>query len=198
MAEIEIDRWNFSGDEEFNTTIGNSAVSDQSASYREIKYGVTRLTSSDHGYKVSPAIYGPEPGNLIFVQGTTNYEGLRKIVAVGTDTLDIIAKFVAETPGGTETLRPGFKCDTDVKFLGFELHLDSASATVEDLEIHVDADRGAAWDRKLYDLAMNGIKDYIEIFDPPIVIPAKDIVYCTWANTNDRLWGLTLLTQRLA
>lgn len=199
-----VDKWHFSGDEAMHNTGHATAVSDKSSDYPDIYDGVVRLTltsaGTGHGYKVSPEVYGPKPPNLIFINGTTNYDGLRKIVAVGQDTVDVVAKFVAETLAGTDTFRPGFKFDHPVEFVGFTLTMDTASATAEDLEIHVDANRGAAWDVKLYDKPMNTVKDIVKKFsDGPeqIIIETNDIVYFTWGNTNDRLWGLTIETKRL-
>lgn len=200
-----IDKWDFSGDEEFNTTIGAVAAANQTSSYPGVyREGVVRLTSVDHGFKVSPGLYDTKRPNLIYVQGTTNYDGLRKIVAVATDTLDIVAKYVAETPGGSETLRPGFKFDHDVEFLGFDLHLAAAAATAENLVVAIDSDRGAAWDTTLYTLAMNTVQNATprfidsDVVGERVIVPARDIVYLTFANTNDNLWGLTLYTRRMS
>jgi len=198
--KIKSDFWRFSGDEEMNTTIGNTAISNQSSSYPGLfrGVGVVRLTSNDHGFKASPQIYGPDAPNCIYVQSTTNYDGMRKIVAVAANTLDIVAKYVAETPAGTEILRPGFKFDHPVQFVGFKVHLSSASATSENLVCAIDADRGAGWDTVLYTKAMNTIADLVYQFSTPLIIPANDIVYFTWANTNDRTWGLEIETKRLS
>lgn len=192
----------FSGDEEMNTTIGNTAVSDQSANYDssalggKYREGVVRLTSSDHGYKASP---NQRDQNLIYVQGTTNYDGLREVIAVATDTLDIIAPYVAETPAGTETLRPGLKFNERYMFVGFKLHLAAACATAENLVISVDADRGAAWDFNIFTEDMNGTQDRAENYsvDEEILLQPNDILYCTFANTNNNLWGLELIARRV-
>lgn len=192
----------FSGDEEMNTTIGATAVSNQSSNYDasalggKYREGVVRLTSSDHGFKASPNQY---QSNLIFVQGTTNYNGLRNIVAVATNTLDIIAPYVAETPGGTETLRPGLQFDERYLFVGFKLHLAAACATSENLVISVDADRGAAWDFNIFTEDMNGTQDRAENYsgDDEVVLQPDDILYCTFANTDDNLWGLELIARRI-
>lgn len=191
-----IDKWYFSGDEEMNTTFASLAADDKTSDYPNIyRTGVVRLGATDHGYK---AAANPEDRpNNIFIQGTTNYDGLRQIVAVATDTLDIVAKYVAENPNG-QTLRPGFQFDWDVEFIGFKLHLDTASATAtENLVCSVDADKGAAWDVNIYTKDMNTERDIINIFSKPIPIGAKDRVYFTWANASNRLWGLEILTRKI-
>lgn len=193
----------FSGDEEMNTTFDATAISDLSANYDvsalggRYREGVVRLTSADHGFKASP---NQKDQNCIYIQGTTNYDGLRMIVAVATNTIDIIAPYVAETPAGSEILRPGLKFDERWLFVGFKLHLDTASATAEDLVISVDADRGAAWDYNIFTEDMNGTKDRGENYsgDNEITLEPNDIVYVTWANTNNRLWGLELVAKRIA
>lgn len=199
-----LDKFHFSGDEEMNTTIGASIITDQSASYPDLIRatgvgGVVRLTSDDHGFKATPDVWKRDESNLIYVQGVGNgYDGLRTIVAVATNTVDLLCPFTADiTPGGTETLRPGFSYPEKAEFWGFSLHLDAASATTEDLEIHIDAAQGAAWDRKLYDYDMNGVQNIEDILDEPIPLSPNDIVYVTWANTNNTLWGLTLYGRRV-
>lgn len=192
----------FSGDEEMNTTTHATAVSDQSSSYDtsalggRYREGVVRITATDHGFKASP---NQKDQNCIFVQGTTNYDGLRYIVAVATDTLDIIAPYVAETPDG-KILRPGLKFDERYLFVGFKLHLDAASATAENLVISVDADRGAAWDYNIFTEDMNGTQDRSENYsgDNEVTLEPNDILYCTWTNTNNTLWGLELVARRIA
>jgi hypothetical protein len=198
MRDIQLDHWYFSGDEEMNTTLDATAVSDQTSNYPELAYsGVVRLTSTDHGFKAGDVPGGKE-ANCVFIQGTTNYDGLRRIIAVAANTLDILAKFVAETPGGTEIARPALQFDDDWLLHGFKLHLASASATSENLVCSVDANKGAAWDVNIYTKDMNTVQDVIRMFDIPIIIAPKDIVYFTWANTNNQLWGLEVITSRVS
>ena len=201
MNNNPADKWHFSGDEEMNTTIHATAVSDKSTDQGELISGsfegVTRLTSTDHGFKATSDLWRADKDLLILVTGTDEYDGMRKIVAVATNTIDIVAAFVAETPGGTETLRAGFKFADPVEFLGFKLHLNAASATAENLVCQADAAMGAAWDTKFYSKDMNGVQDIVNIFSEPIPIAANDEVYFTWANTNDTLWGLEISTRRI-
>ena len=194
----EIDAWHFSGDEEMQTTIGNTAISDVSSSYPDYGYpGVVRLTSTDHGYKASVDLEKTNiSGNAIMVQGTTNYEGMHQVVAVAENTLDIVAPYVAETPAGTENLRPGFKFDHMVSFIGFTVHLNAASATSENLVVQLDSNRGAAWDVIFDTQDMDTLSDYINMFSVPHIIEPNDEVHFSWSNTNNKLWGLTIFTQR--
>ena len=200
MSSIK-EHYFFSGDEEMNTTLANVAASDQSSNYDSsalgglYRDGVVRIGATDHGFKAPVDTDRP---NLIYLQGTTNYDGLRYIVAVATDTFDIIAPFVAETPNA-KIARPGLSFDERWEFVGFKLHLAAACATAEDFEIHVDADRGAGWDYKIFDEDMNGVSDRSEKYAPgEIILQPNDIVYATFANTNDNLWGLEFIARRMA
>jgi len=199
-----LDFWYFSGDEEMNTTLTATAISDQSATYPGLfrGEGVVRITSNDHGFKVSenPLNQGHKPPNCIFIQGTTGraFDGLRRIIAVAADTIDVVAPVSVLTPGGTETARPAVQFNHPCWFYGFKVHLSAASATTENLVCSIDADKGAAWDVNIYTKDMNGVQDDIYIPSKPIPIAPRDILYFTWANTNDTLWGLELATFRAA
>jgi hypothetical protein len=203
------DEFHFSGDEEMNTTIGATLITNQSTSYpghiiADGWRGVIRLTSNDHGFKASAKVPGTgwEKGNLIYIRGASvasKLNGIRKIVAVATNTLDIINEFVAATtPAGTETLQPALSYEENWEFIGYDLHLNAASATTENFVISVDSTKGAAWDRNILTEDMNGVVDLIQIYDKPIPMSKDDIVYCTWANTDNRLWGLTLYGRRMS
>lgn len=197
-----LEHYFFSGDEEMNTTLDNAAVVDRSSYYDSsalggrYRDGVVRLPATDHGFKASP---DQKNQNCIYVQGTDNYDGLRTIVAVATDTLDIIAPYVAENVNG-HILRPGLKFDERYLFVGFKVHLAAACATAEDLVISVDAARGAGWDFNIFTEDMNGTQDRAENYsgDNEVVLQPDDILYCTFANTNDNLWGLELIARRIA
>jgi hypothetical protein len=91
------------------------------------------------------------------------------------------------------------KFDERWEFCGFKLHLDAASATSENMVISVDADRGAAWDFNIFTEDMNGVQDRSERYaDGEIIVQPNDILYVTWTNTNDTLWGLELIAKRVA
>jgi len=193
----------FSGDENMNTTLAAAAVVDKTSSYPGLfeKAGVVDLTlvaqdSSDHGYTASPQPLWKSrtKANCIYIQGTDNYDGLRRIIAAPDGTsLYIVAPYTAETTATGDTVFPGLSFDEPWFFRGYRLHLDTASATEENLTINLDADRGSAWDYNIITEPMNTVKDIIDIFDEPIWVPAKDIVKAAWANTDDRTWGLELL-----
>jgi len=178
----------FSGDEETYTTIDLAAAVDASTP----GVGLVTITASDHGFKAGASVSKP---TCVYVSGTTNYDGLRRIHAVATNTITIYAKYVAETFAGTETVRTMFTDSKPFNIVGFVLHLDAASATSENLTVNVDADMGAAWDSNLYTKDMNTIKDIVQIYDTPIVCKMNDKVDFVWSNTNNKLWGISVIVE---
>lgn len=208
MNKLNIDEWVFSGAGAFVKNIDNAAAVDASDSYPDLtlKYGgVVTIPVTGHGYLASPNIFGPSKNFLLgYITGTDNYDGLRVIVAVATDTITILSKYVAETfaGSGAETIQPGFKFDHDIEILGFDLHLSAASATVEDLTIIKDSDLSTAFDNTIYTLAMNTVQNasinFEELSATQREVRSEDRIYFNWANTNGRTWGLTIRTCRRA
>jgi hypothetical protein len=187
----DYDRYFFSGDEETFTTINNAAAVD--ATIAEV--GLVTIPSTDHGFKAGAA----ELPTHIYVNGTVNYNGMRKIYAVATNTITIYAKYVAETFAGTETLRTMIKMDSSYELIGFEVHLSAASATAENLLVNKDSERGAAWDTNIYTKDMNTVQNIIRTFDDeiPVRLEADDKIDFTWTNTNDTLWGIEVMVRRV-
>jgi len=184
-----LDSYFFSGSQETYTTINATAAVDATS----IGVGLVTITSTDHGFKAGATAELP---TNIFVSGTVNYDGLRKIHAVTTDTITIFAAYVAETFAGTETLRTMFSDSSPFILAGFKLHLDTAAATVENLSVNVDADRGAAFDINLYTKAMNTVQDIVFLYDEPLLCRKNDKIDLTWANTDNRLWGISVLIEQ--
>lgn len=195
-----LERFYFAGDEEMNTTVGNTAFSDQS----NTSFGaVARATSSDHGYKAgSPIIEKP---TCILMQNVTGYlNRLYTIKAVAANTIDLMVgrygNYTAVTPAGTELLYPGLTFDSPYWFCGYLLHLSAACATSEDFTIDVDSNWGSYWDYNVATIPMNGVQDYGRIWAEHEWIPLdkRDILKCSYANTDDRTWGLILFARKIA
>lgn len=195
-----IDHIYASGAKRMDDTIDTTDIVDRRSAYVGI-YGkrAIQLTVASHGYLVGDA---KKPTSLL-IRGLANYEnGLYRVVAVATNTIDVITRnkdaFVAsDTPAGTETINPGYLCREKCKFIGFKLHLSAAGANEEDFEIHFDSIGGANFDAKTYDYSTNGVQDIVNMFDPPIHLEAGDMVYCTWANAGDKTWALELIFERI-
>jgi hypothetical protein len=199
-AKGQIEHYHFEGDEAINGTLDNTAVVDRTSSYDHTFYGATGgvvdIAITGHGYIAGDA--NPPRPNFIFIQGTTNYDGLRRIVSIpDADTVRIVAKYVAEEPAGTEVFFPGVQLDEDYVFLGFEVHLNAASATSENFTANKDAYRGASFDTNFFTQDFNTVQDYVKDFENPRPLNANDIIKMAWANTNDTTWGIDLTVQRI-
>jgi len=196
------DVWEFSGDQE---TYGTLATTDPATANSIDGKHLTTLGATAHGRQA---------GSLCYIQDTINYSGLKKIQAVATNTITIYAKFIAEASIDTsDTIKTmvtydritGKYSDAGVtvaagppwELLGFDLHLDAASETAENLVVSVDSNKGAAWDNKIYSKDMNTIQDINYMFDEPRKMESGYKVDFAWVNTNNKLWGLKVYTRRL-
>jgi len=203
MRKTNTDIFEFEGAKALNGTIKNTALS--SAVGKE--GGPAALITSDaHGLTVT---YSKQP--LIYVQSIADvaydirhspdlYNGLRRLWAVTTNNFTILLKrpFVALTPAGTELWFVGTSYDEPWELLGFDLHLNAASATTENLILAKDAKAGAAFDAKLYSKDMNTVQDIVYRFDPVVQMNAGDVAKMTWANSNTKVWGVKLYARRSA
>jgi len=86
-----------------------------------------------------------------------------------------------------------FTPDKEFVFEGIRLHLDAASATVEDFVIQLDSSKGSLYDVKLYAKDMNTVQDLI--YQPEVQhgFMAGDSLKFTWANTNLKTWGMEIV-----
>jgi len=187
------DVFEFKGAKALSQTISGTALSDKSDDYES---GAVRLTCTAHGYLA---------GSLIYLSGFVSplgyLNGLKKILAVATNTFDVAVKqgkYAAGTPGGTETARVGITLDESFSLESFEIHLNAASATEEDIEIAKDGESGSQFDFKSWDRDMNGEQDKDYRWDPPPHCNADDVIVATWANTNSKTWGIKWTARRHA
>ena len=190
------DEWFFTGAKAMSGTFNDAAaVIGDSVN----KPYTTTLPDTAHGL-LAPS--------LLYIQNTTNFNGLRKIKTVAnTDSMLIYAKFVAEALSSATwktmfsydqfvqgELRPG----APFEFMGFYLTLDAAASTAsEEFTITIDADKGAAWDNRIYTKDMNGQQHINFMFDAPKQCASGDKLNCVFANANTNTWGLTLFTRSL-
>jgi hypothetical protein len=184
------DEFEFSGDGNMSLTFDNSiaTVDASRGDYQQI----ATLQDTAHGYKA---------GSLIYIEGTTNYNGLRKIDAVAANTINLMLgkkRYAAETITNAATGSPKITYNEPFLLIGFELTLDGAHGTSESFVITVNADKGAAWDLELYSRDMNGIQHLYYNFPSPRRLRANDLVQCTFVNTGADLWGLKLIASRIA
>jgi hypothetical protein len=169
----------FSGDEETYTTVSATDPSTGGFGFNGVQR--TIITSTDHGFKAN---------SYVWIDGTTYYDGMRYIEAVAANTITVRGAYTAENTAGTETIKAAVYVERPWELLGFQVHLNTASATSENLVVAVDAEKGSSYDVKLYSKDMNGIQDVVYKFDPPEPMEPKDVVTFTWANTNDTTWTI--------
>jgi len=153
--------------------------------------GTVRLTTG--------AAHGLLAGSVVYIEGTTNYDGLHEIANVSAATkMDVLAKFVAETPGGTETVKIVVAPKRDFLFLGFRLHLSAAPGQADVFSITVDSVRGAAYDHLIYSVDITAAVDVDYIY-PYREIPFRkgDKLRVAWPNVAGRTFGLELYVQPL-
>jgi len=197
------DEWYYTGAKATYGTFNDAALAaGDPASYDGV--GLTDFTDTTHGL-VAPS--------LLYIQNTTNYNGLKKIYSVpDANSMQIYAPFVAETTSSA-TWKTMFTYDRYIpnrsdagksvqagpqfEFLGFEVTLASAGGDVENLTVIVDANKGAAWDTKIYAKAMSGIQYINYMLDVPRRCDGGDKIDIAWANAGAILWGIKIFTRRL-
>jgi len=190
------DEWFFTGAKAMSGTFNDAAaVIGDSVN----KPYTTTLPDTAHGL-VAPS--------LLYIENTTNYNGLGKIKSLAdANSMLIYAKFVAETLSSAtwksmftydQVIQGELKAGPPWEFLGFYLTLDAAASTAsEEFTITVDAAKGSAWDNRVYTKDMNGQQHINYIFDDPKPMAAGDKINCVFANADTNTWGLTLFTRPL-
>jgi len=146
-----IDILRFRGAKALTTTIKNTAIADNGD-------GTVRLeTTATHGFTATLA----NPIHME-IEGTTNYDGVRKIVNISDTThFDIVAKYVAETPAGTETAKFNiYQPSRPWEFVNIEVAIDTAPTTAGNLTIDLDAAYGSTWDTNILTENMVGVVDF--------------------------------------
>ena len=185
MYKGKHDTWFFTGTKtSYGTLIAAAAASSNAVD----PPFTTDIPTSTHGMLA---------GSLIYIQGTTNYDGLRKILSVpDSASMVIYAKFVAETFSTGDTWKTMYSSPHPFEFLGFEFHSTAAIANVENLIINIDAAAGAAYDKKIYQKAMNGVQSIDNMFDAPRQCMGGDKIDVVFPNAGSKTWGIKLYTRR--
>ncbi len=190
------DEWYFTGAGATYGTFDNAAAADDDSDNPPFS---TDLTDTAHGLL---------EGSNLYIQGSVNYNGIRLIKSIpDVNSMIIFAQFVAETLAGTETWKTMITYDEMIQgqlvpsspfeFMGFEITLDAACATSENLTVTLDAARGSAWDNLIYSKDMDTHTDINYMFDEPRYCEQGDKIDVAFANTDTNLWGIRLFTRRL-
>ena len=138
-------------------------------------------------------------GSVVYIEGTVNYNGLREIInAPETDEIRFRAKYVAETPAGTETVKIVIAEKKDYKFLGFRLNIAVAPGQADVFTITLDSGKGATYDTVIYSNDMTAVTE-LEYIHPNQVLPfdKDDILRIAWPNVANREFGLEIFVQPL-
>ena len=139
-------------------------------------------------------------GSVITLDGSTYYDGMYLTLAGTATTLIYVhAKYIAETLTTTDTFKLTLAPECPFEFGGFNLHLDAASLTAEDLTITLDAGAGSVYDDNIYTKDMNTLQNLIwNIKDNPLLFTHKDDqLDFAWANSNTKTYGLEVFWRRL-
>lgn len=138
-------------------------------------------------------------GSVVYIEGTVNYDGLHKILsAPETDEIQITAKYVAETPGGSETVKIAIVEKHDYKFLGFRLNIAVAPGQADVFTITLDSGKGATYDTVIYSNDMTAVTE-LEYIRPNVDLPfdKDDVLRVAWPNVANRTFGLEFFSQPL-
>jgi hypothetical protein len=198
LSKGQIEFYRFAGAAAMNGTLDNAAAVDQSSSYEPgtvSAKGVVRIPITTHGLLAGTVNKKP---THIFLAGSTNYNGIRRIVAIpDANNIDIAATYVAETFAGTETFMPAITFDEPWEFYGYEVHVGSAPATTANLIITKDSAAGSYWDANYLTQDMDTVTDVVEMFETPILLAPDDLVFVNWANADADTWGVEFKVRRL-
>jgi hypothetical protein len=153
--------------------------------------GTVKLTTA--------AAHGLLAGSVVYIEGSTNYDGLSKLESIpSTTTFTIKAPFVAETPAGTETVKIAVTSKKPFKFLGFRLQIAVAPGQADVMSITLDSSVHANYDTVIYSNDMDAVTD-LEYINPNVSLPfeADDILRFAWPNVANRTFGIEIFTQPL-
>lgn len=181
----EVDHQYNRGSSSLNPTLDNSAITNNGD-------GTVTIDVTGHGFIA---------GSWVRIDGTTNYDGFYELLSVNANDVTITADFVAETPGGTETMDAAFQAPQgkECKIMEVRLHLSAAGGAAEAYTIYLDSAENIAFDSILDTIAdMTLIQDDLtEWTDQNGFLDVGDGLVFTFANSNSRTWGLEII-YRLA
>ena len=199
LSKGQIEFYRFAGAAAMNGTLDNAAAVDQSSNYESGSpgaAGVVRIPIASHGLLAGTVNEKP---TAIFIAGSVNYNGIRRIVAIpDANNIDIAATYVAETFTGSETFMPAITFDEPWGFCGYEVHVDNAPGTTANLIITKDSAAGLYWDSNYLTQDMNAVIDVVEMWETPILLAPDDLVFVNWANADGDVWGVEFKVRRLS
>jgi hypothetical protein len=153
----------------------------------DVPTGSVKLLCTGHGLPV---------GAVIFISGTTNYDGYHTLTAVGTDDFTFVATFVAETFGGsTETVEHLLLPGELFRLVEVRLHLNSSGSTTQNFTVTLDSGENAVYDAILDDQDTDDLPDHNQCWgkDACHHMKATDALIFAWANSDSKTWGLEVV-----
>ena len=153
---------------------------------------VTIQTTAAHGFVV---------GSHLYIEGTTNYDGVHEVLATPTtDKITIRAKFVAEL-FVAQTIKVAIVPNARFVFVGFSIKMDAAPTQSESFTITLDSNDGQNFDVLVFSRNWSTLSDTDFIWTTPedelIPFEKDDILRVAWTNTNTKTYGLKLWFRRL-
>jgi len=148
---------------------------------------VTLTTSDAHGFAADSQVY---------IEGTTNYDGIHDVTAVTTSGITIrVPKYVAETPDGTETVK--FAIDPGCDFVLYEatLTLSDEASTSENFVMQLDSRLGSSYDHNILKQDVDGYSDIH--WSGERFFFEGDIIRFTLPNSDSLTYGLEVKYRRV-
>jgi len=152
----------------------------------DVGSGSVKLLCTGHGLPV---------GTVIFISGTTNYDGYHTLTAVGTDDFTFVDTFVAETFGGTETVQHRLLPGELFRLVEVRLHLNSAGSSTQNFTVTLDSGENAVYDAVLESQDTDDLADHNANWgkDACHHMKATDALIFAWTNTDNKTWGLEVV-----
>ena len=153
--------------------------------------GTVKLTAT--------AAHGLLAGSAVYIEGTANYDGLKKLLAIpAATTFNIDAKYVAEELAGTETVKVALVSHKDFMFLGLRMNIAVAPGQADVLTVTLDSARGANFDTVLYTKDLDAVTDleYIHTYKD-LPISKDDILRVAWPNVANRTFAVDFFVRTL-
>jgi hypothetical protein len=157
----------------------------------------TVVDNGDGTVGIPITAHGLSANNYVLIAGTTNYNGVHKIVSVDTNVINITATYVAETVASSDTYKTCFQnpYNNEFQIMEVRLTLSAAGGAAEAYYIKIDHEEGAAWDAILDSIAdtTSTVSDIWKAWEERRYCNDGDIIYFEYANTNSRTWGIEII-----
>lgn len=141
--------------------------------------------------------HGLPVGAVIFIAGTTNYNGYHTLTAVGTNDFTFVGTYVAETMAAdtTETVTHRLFPEELFRLVEIRFHLNSAGSSTQNLTVTLDSGENAVYDAVLKSQDTDDLPDYNYNWgkDACHHMKATDALIFGWANSDSKTWGLEVI-----